>query len=113
MTNIAFNNNTNGSKEKKDFSSTIYVIAGGISTAFAIYLCKFYNNSRWKIRVLIEIFGLLGYEIIILLDKQKRVQSVYAYGTGENKSALPQKHRTPRNDLPTYSMEEVGKHASR
>lgn len=38
---------------------------------------------------------------------------MYAYGTGENASALSQKHRTPRTDLPTYSMEEVGKHTSR
>lgn len=50
---------------------------------------------------------------ISILDKEKRMQLVYAYGKSENASAIAQKHRTPRSDLPTYSMEEVGKHASR
>lgn len=51
--------------------------------------------------------------IFWILDKQKNLQLVYAYGSTENTIALAQKHRTPRTDLPTYSMEEVGKHASR
>lgn len=50
---------------------------------------------------------------VFILDKEKRTQLVYAYGKGDNVKAIAQKHRTPRSDLPTYSMEDVGKHASR
>lgn len=65
------------------------------------------SNGNWEIKILTRS------DQIFILDKEKRTKLVYAYGKGDIVKAISQKHRTPRSDLPTYSMEDVGKHASR
>lgn len=48
----------------------------------------------------------------MIVDKQKEAKIVHAKQT-EDAIALPQNHKLVRNDLPTYSMDDVGKHATR
>lgn len=48
----------------------------------------------------------------MIVDKQKEAKLVHAEQT-EGAVVLPQNHKLVRKDLPTYSMDDVGKHATR
>lgn len=72
------------------------------------------NNAFRKHNEYSSIFCVLacGIGVAITFCLYKNQESVYALKQIKN-SDLPIRHKLLRKDLPTYSMAEVGKHASK
>lgn len=90
-------------KNHDEFFSIFCVLACGIGGAIALYLCMCMLYLMGSIEVNSSLF-------FVITDKDRDI--VFTLRRIEN-AELPQNHKLVRKDLPTFSMAEVGKHASR